>query len=69
MHHYSLLCFRLCAPLCFILATIMGGLCLFVTSMIYLVVSFYQHTVDSLFKQENNIHAKSQEAHFADFKI
>lgn len=30
----------LCAPLCFILATIMGGLCLFVTSMIYLVAAF-----------------------------
>uniref|UniRef100_K1QBV5 Cytochrome b-245 light chain n=1 Tax=Magallana gigas TaxID=29159 RepID=K1QBV5_MAGGI len=31
---------KLCAPLCFILATIMGGLCLFVTSMIYLVAAF-----------------------------
>ncbi|XP_061162886.1 cytochrome b-245 light chain-like [Saccostrea echinata] len=30
----------LCAPLCFILATIMGGLSLFVTSMIYLAAAF-----------------------------
>ncbi|XP_021352720.1 cytochrome b-245 light chain-like [Mizuhopecten yessoensis] len=30
----------LCVPACFILATLLGGVCLFITSMIYMVAAF-----------------------------